>query len=293
MKLIRYGLSGQENPGIIDSNGDIRDLRGEITDISGETLLPSSLDRLRKVDIGSLPRVTGNPRIGACVGRVGKFICIGLNYSDHAAEAGMKVPAEPVIFMKATSAVCGPNDDVVIPRGSQKTDWEVELGVVIGAPAKYVSPENALSHVAGYCVINDVSERAFQLEGTGQWTKGKSADTFGPIGPWLVTADEVADPQNLDMWLEVNGRRFQSGNTRTMVFGVAHLISYLSQYMSLQPGDIISTGTPPGVGMGQRPPIYLSAGDSIVLGIQGLGVQRQTVVADNSQYPAPSKEIRR
>jgi 2-keto-4-pentenoate hydratase/2-oxohepta-3-ene-1,7-dioic acid hydratase in catechol pathway len=293
MKLIRYGLSGQENPGIIDSNGDIRDLRGEITDISGETLLPSSLDRLRKVDIGSLPRVTGNPRIGACVGRVGKFICIGLNYSDHAAEAGMKVPAEPVIFMKATSAVCGPNDDVVIPRGSQKTDWEVELGVVIGAPAKYVSPENALSHVAGYCVINDVSERAFQLEGTGQWTKGKSADTFGPIGPWLVTADEVADPQNLDMWLEVNGRRFQSGNTRTMVFGVAHLISYLSQYMSLQPGDIISTGTPPGVGMGQRPPIYLSAGDSIVLGIQGLGVQRQTVVADNSQYPTPNKEIRR
>ena len=293
MKLIRYGLSGQENPGIIDSNGDIRDLRGEITDISGETLLPSSLDRLRKVDIGSLPRVTGNPRIGACVGRVGKFICIGLNYSDHAAEAGMKVPGEPVIFMKATSAVCGPNDDVVIPRGSQKTDWEVELGVVIGAPAKYVSPENALSHVAGYCVINDVSERAFQLEGTGQWTKGKSADTFGPIGPWLVTADEVADPQNLDMWLEVNGRRFQSGNTRTMVFGVAHLISYLSEYMSLQPGDIISTGTPPGVGMGQRPPIYLSAGESIVLGIQGLGVQRQTVVADNSQYPAPSKEIRR
>jgi 2-keto-4-pentenoate hydratase/2-oxohepta-3-ene-1,7-dioic acid hydratase in catechol pathway len=293
MKLIRYGLSGQENPGIIDSNGDIRDLRGEITDISGETLLPSSLDRLRKVDIGSLPRVTGNPRIGACVGRVGKFICIGLNYSDHAAEAGMKVPAEPVIFMKATSAVCGPNDDVVIPRGSQKTDWEVELGVVIGAPAKYVSPENALSHVAGYCVINDVSERAFQLEGTGQWTKGKSADTFGPIGPWLVTADEVADPQNLDMWLEVNGRRFQSGNTSTMVFGVAHLISYLSQYMSLQPGDIISTGTPPGVGMGQRPPIYLSAGDSIVLGIQGLGVQRQTVVADNSQYLTPNKEIRR
>ena len=293
MKLIRYGLSGQENPGIIDSNGDIRDLRGEITDISGETLLPSSLDRLRKVDIGSLPRVTGNPRIGACVGRVGKFICIGLNYSDHAAEAGMKVPAEPVIFMKATSAVCGPNDDVVIPRGSQKTDWEVELGVVIGAPAKYVSPENALSHVAGYCVINDVSERAFQLEGTGQWTKGKSADTFGPIGPWLVTADEVADPQNLDMWLEVNGRRFQSGNTRTMVFGVAHLISYLSQYMSLQPGDIISTGTPPGVGMGQRPPIYLSAGESIVLGIQGLGVQRQTVVADNSQYLTPNKEIGR
>lgn len=293
MKLIRYGLNGQENPGIIDSNGDIRDLRGEIADISGETLLPSSLDRLRQVDVGSLPRVNGNPRIGACVGRVGKFICIGLNYSDHAAEAGMKIPAEPVIFMKATSAVCGPNDDVVIPRGSQKTDWEVELGVVIGAPAKYVSPENALSHVAGYCVINDVSERAFQLEGTGQWTKGKSADTFGPIGPWLVTADEVADPQNLDMWLEVNGRRFQNGNTHTMVFGVAHLISYLSQYMSLQPGDIISTGTPPGVGMGQRPPIYLNAGDNIVLGIQGLGVQHQTVVAENSQDPTANKEIRR
>jgi 2-keto-4-pentenoate hydratase/2-oxohepta-3-ene-1,7-dioic acid hydratase in catechol pathway len=285
MKLIRYGLIGQEKPGIVDSDGNIRDLSGEIADVSGEDLLQSSLDRLTKVELNSLPRITGSPRIGACVGRVGKFICIGLNYSDHAAEAGMKVPEEPVIFMKATSAVCAPNDDVVIPRGSRKTDWEVELGVVIGSPAKYVSAADALSHVAGYCVINDVSERSFQLEGTGQWTKGKSADTFGPIGPWLVTADEIADPQNLDMWLEVNGQRFQSGNTRTMVFGVAHLISYLSQYMSLQPGDIISTGTPPGVGMGQRPPIYLTAGDSMELGIQGLGVQRQKVVAESTASP--------
>lgn len=291
MKLVRYGLIGQEAPGIIDSNGDIRDLRGEIADIAGDALSPLSLDRLRKLDVSNLPLVTGNPRIGACIGRVGKFICIGLNYSDHAAEAGMKVPEEPVIFMKATSAVCGPNDDVVIPRRSKKTDWEVELGVVIGTPAKYVTPENALSHVAGYCVINDLSERAFQLEGTGQWTKGKSADTFGPIGPWLVTADEAGDPQNLDMWLEVNGRRFQSGNTRTMVFGVAYLISYLSQYMSLQPGDIISTGTPPGVGMGQRPPIYLTAGDNIVLGIQSLGIQRQRVISDNSESLTQSKEV--
>lgn len=295
MKLIRYGPSGNENPGILDDDGGIRDLCGEIADISGETLLPWSLDRLKKLDVNTLPRVSGNPRVGACVGRVGKFICIGLNYSDHAAEAGMKVPEEPVIFMKATSAVCGPNDDVVIPRGSGKTDWEVELGVVIGNTAKYVSPESALSHVAGYCVINDVSERTFQLEGTGQWTKGKSADTFGPIGPWLVTSDEIADPQNLDMWLEVNGRRFQNGNTRTMVFRVAHLVSYLSHYMSLQPGDVISTGTPPGVGMGQRPPIYLAPGDNIVLGIHGLGVQRQNVVADAfeaSLYAAISTEVR-
>jgi 2-keto-4-pentenoate hydratase/2-oxohepta-3-ene-1,7-dioic acid hydratase in catechol pathway len=295
MKLIRYGPSGNENPGILDDDGGIRDLRGEIADISGETLLPWSLDRLKKLDVNTLPRVSGNPRVGACVGRVGKFICIGLNYSDHAAEAGMKVPEEPVIFMKAASAICGPNDDVVIPRGSAKTDWEVELGVIIGSTAKYVSPERALSHVAGYCVINDVSERTFQLEGTGQWTKGKSADTFGPIGPWLVTSDEIADPQNLDMWLEVNGRRFQNGNTRTMVFRVAHLVSYLSHYMSLQPGDVISTGTPPGVGMGQRPPIYLAPGDNIVLGIHGLGVQRQNVVADAfeaSLYAAISTEVR-
>jgi 2-keto-4-pentenoate hydratase/2-oxohepta-3-ene-1,7-dioic acid hydratase in catechol pathway len=295
MKLIRYGPSGDENPGMIDDDGNIRDLREEIADISGDALLPRSLERLKKLDVSTLPRVSGDPRIGACVGRVGKFICIGLNYSDHAAEAGMKVPGEPVVFMKATSAVCGPNDGVVIPRGSSKTDWEVELGVVIGRAAKYVSPESALSHVAGYCVINDISERAFQLEGTGQWTKGKGADTFGPIGPWLVTADEISNPQNLDMWLEVNGRRFQDGNTRTMVFGVAYLVSYLSQYMSLQPGDIISTGTPPGVGMGQRPPIYLAPGDKIVLGIHGLGVQGQSVVADtseNSQHATTSREAR-
>jgi 2-keto-4-pentenoate hydratase/2-oxohepta-3-ene-1,7-dioic acid hydratase in catechol pathway len=299
MKLLRYGPNGHEMPGIIDDNGHIRDLSGEVRDISEEVLLPLSLDRLKRLVVNSLPLVAGEPRIGACVGRVGKFICIGLNYSDHAAEAGMKVPAEPVIFMKATSAICGPNDNIVIPLGSTKTDWEVELGVVIGAPAKHVSEDNALSHVAGYCVINDVSERAFQLEGTGQWTKGKSADTFGPIGPWLVTGDEITDPQNLDMWLEVDGRRFQNGNTRTMVFGVAHLISYLSHYMSLQPGDIISTGTPPGVGMGQLPPIYLSAGNDVQLGIDGLGVQHQSVLAaplvSNQEIPtsgSASTEVR-
>jgi 2-keto-4-pentenoate hydratase/2-oxohepta-3-ene-1,7-dioic acid hydratase in catechol pathway len=286
MKLLRYGPIGRENPGGLDAGGRIRDLSAEVYDLSGEALLPLSLDRLKRLDVTALPLVPGNPRIGACVGHVGKFICIGLNYSDHAFETGMQVPSEPVVFMKATSAVSGPNDDVVMPRGSKKTDWEVELGVVIGAPAKYVSEEDALSHVAGYCVINDVSERAFQLEGTGQWTKGKSADTFGPIGPWLVTPEEIGDPQRLNMWLEVDGRRFQNGNTRTMVFGVAHLISYLSRYMSLQPGDIISTGTPPGVGMGQRPPIYLSAGNEIRLGIEGLGTQRQSVVADPLDAPS-------
>jgi 2-keto-4-pentenoate hydratase/2-oxohepta-3-ene-1,7-dioic acid hydratase in catechol pathway len=280
MKLLRYGAAGQEKPGILDAEGRVRDLSAEIVDVSGDALLPGSLERLRGLDVNRLPLVSGNPRLGACVGRVGKFICIGLNYSDHAAETGMKVPEEPVIFMKATSAICGPNDDVVIPRGSNKTDWEVELGVVIGATAKYVSPEAALSHVAGYCVINDVSERAFQIEGTGQWTKGKSADTFGPIGPWLVTADEIPDPQALRLWLEVDGHRYQDGNSKTMVFGVAHLVSYLSRFMSLQPGDIISTGTPPGVGMGQRPQIYLKAGNKIRLGIDGLGEQQQTVVAE-------------
>lgn len=279
MKLLRYGKPGEEErPGIMDSNGDIRDLSAVLPDLSGKFLLPGSLDRLRAIDASTLPLVNGSPRIGPCVASVGKFVCIGLNYSDHAAESGMAVPVEPVVFMKATSAICGPNDDVVIPLGSEKMDWEVELGVVIGREAKYVAEKNALSHVAGYCVVNDLSERAFQLEGTGQWVKGKSADTFGPIGPWLVTADEISDPQNLEMWLEVDGRRYQHGTTRTMVFGVAHLISYLSCYMSLQPGDIISTGTPPGVGLGQKPPVYLRPGNIMTLGIAGLGQQKQRVV---------------
>jgi 2,4-diketo-3-deoxy-L-fuconate hydrolase len=237
---------------------------------------------LKNIELVELPIAQSDPRLGPCVGRVGKFICIGLNYSDHAAEAGMKVPNEPVIFMKATSAICGPNDDVVIPRGGAKVDWEVELGVVVGTPAKYVSEADAMSYVAGYCVINDLSERAFQLEGTGQWVKGKSADTFGPIGPWLVTADEVPDPQDLKMWLDVDGHRYQNGSTRTMIFGVRQLVSYLSRFMSLQPGDIISTGTPPGVGMGQRPPVYLRAGNRIRLGIVGLGEQSQRVVAESA-----------
>ncbi len=244
-------------------------------------MLPDSIEKLRHADLSSLPRVDGKPRLGPCVGGVGKFICIGLNYSDHAAESGMAVPAEPVVFMKATSAICGPDDDVIIPRGAKKADWEVELGVVIGKPAKYVSQADALSHVAGYCVVNDLSERAFQLEGTGQWVKGKSADTFGPIGPWLVTSDEVPDPQNLDMWLEIDGHRYQNGSTKTMVFPVAHLISYLSRFMSLRTGDIISTGTPPGVGHGQKPPVYLRPGNRIELGVSGLGQQEQKVIADS------------
>jgi 2,4-diketo-3-deoxy-L-fuconate hydrolase len=279
MKLLRYGEPGQERPGIIDTDGAIRDLSEVLPDVSGKLLSSDSLDRLRRLDPTSLPLVSGTPRLGPCVGDVGKFVCIGLNYSDHAAESGMAVPAEPVLFMKATSAICGPNDDVIIPRGETKSDWEVELGVVIGKEAKYLSQEDALSYVAGYCVVNDLSERAFQLEGTGQWVKGKSADTFGPIGPWLVTADEVPDPQNLDMWLEVDGHRYQSGNTRTMVFGVAYLVSYLSRFMSLQPGDIISTGTPPGVGLGQKPPVYLRPGNTINLGVERLGQQRQRVIA--------------
>ena len=280
MKLLRYGSQGQEKPGILGADGEIRDLSGIIPDLAGESLLPASIEKVRNTDISRLPRVAGRPRIGPCVGGVGKFICIGLNYSDHAAESGMAVPVEPVVFMKATSSICGPDDTVVIPRGSKKTDWEVELGVVIGIPAKYVEEADALSHVAGYCVINDLSERAFQLEGTGQWVKGKSADTFGPIGPWLVTPDEVPDPQNLEMWLEVDGHRYQNGSTKTMVFGVAHLISYLSRFMSLRSGDIISTGTPPGVGFGQKPPVYLRPGNRIQLGIRGLGQQNQDVAAD-------------
>ncbi len=280
MKLLRYGPQGQEKPGILAGDGEIRDLSGIIPDLAGESLLPAFIEKVRNTDIARLPKVAGRPRIGPCVGGVGKFICIGLNYSDHAAESGMAVPVEPVVFMKATSSICGPDDTVVIPRGSKKTDWEVELGVVIGKLAKYVEESDSLSHVAGYCVINDLSERAFQLEGTGQWVKGKSADTFGPIGPWLVTPDEVPDPQNLEMWLEVDGHRYQNGSTKTMVFGVAHLISYLSRFMSLRSGDIVSTGTPPGVGFGQKPPVYLRPGNRIQLGIRGLGQQNQSVAAD-------------
>jgi 2-keto-4-pentenoate hydratase/2-oxohepta-3-ene-1,7-dioic acid hydratase in catechol pathway len=279
MKLLRYGAPGAEKPGLLDSTGAIRDLSGTVPDISGETLLPESLARLRKIDAASLPQVSGTPRIGPCVGRVGKFICIGLNYSDHAAESGMAVPKEPIVFMKATSSIVGPNDSLEIPRGSTKTDWEVELGVVIGKTAKYVTAEQALSHVAGYCVVHDVSERTFQLEGTGQWTKGKSADTFGPIGPWLVTADDVSDCGDLKLWLEVDGQRYQDGSTKTLIFDVPFLVSYLSNFMSLQPGDIISTGTPPGVGHGKKPPVYLRAGNVVRLGVEGLGEQQQTVVS--------------
>ncbi|MGF1563026.1 MAG: fumarylacetoacetate hydrolase family protein [Geminicoccaceae bacterium] len=281
MKLLRYGPPGQEKPGVLDDDGRIRDLSGQITDLSGDALLPDTLARLAGLSPDSLPIVPAeNVRVGACVGHVGKFMCIGLNYSDHAAETGQKLPDEPILFMKASSAVCGPNDDVVIPRGSEKTDWEVELGVVIGKPAKYVDEAAALDHVAGYCVINDVSERAFQAERGGQWTKGKSCDTFGPIGPWLVTPDEVADPQDLRMWCDVDGHRYQDGTSATMVFGVAHLISYLSQFFTLHPGDVISTGTPPGVGLGLKPPRFLKVGNVIELGIEGLGSQRQVCVAD-------------
>jgi 2-keto-4-pentenoate hydratase/2-oxohepta-3-ene-1,7-dioic acid hydratase in catechol pathway len=278
MKLLRYGPAGKEKPGLLDANGRIRDLSGLIPDLRDDTLLPESIDRLRRLDPNKLPVVDGAHRIGPCVAGVGKFVCVGLNYSDHAAESGVAVPVEPIIFMKATSSIMGPDDDVVIPKGSQKTDWEVELGVVIGAPAKYVTEANAMSHVAGYCLVNDLSERAFQLEGTGQWVKGKSADTFGPIGPWLVTPDEVRDWHDLEMWLEVDGHRYQHGSTRAMVFGVPYLVSYLSRFMSLQPGDIISTGTPPGVGLGQKPPVYLRPGNRIRLGIQGLGEQNQSVI---------------
>jgi 2-keto-4-pentenoate hydratase/2-oxohepta-3-ene-1,7-dioic acid hydratase in catechol pathway len=276
MKLLRYGPVGQEKPGLLDATGTLRDLSTVVPDISGSSLSPAGLDKLKSLDPQALKAVPGNPRIGPCVGHVGKFICIGLNYSDHAAETGATVPPEPIIFMKATSAITGPNDDVIIPMNSQKTDWEVELGVVIGSVARYVSEADAMKHVAGYCLINDVSERAFQTERHGQWTKGKSCDSFGPIGPWLVTADEVPDPQDMAMFCDVNGKRFQNGSTKTMVYGVRYLISYLSQFMSLQPGDIISTGTPPGVGMGQKPPLYLKDGDKIHLGIAGLGEQHQT-----------------
>ncbi|MGA7289875.1 MAG: fumarylacetoacetate hydrolase family protein [Terriglobales bacterium] len=280
MKLLRYGLPGLEKPGLLADDGQICDLSRLVPDLAGDSLLPDSIEKLRPTDVSRLPKVTGRPRLGPCASGVGKFVCIGLNYSDHAKEAGMPIPAEPVIFMKATSCICGPDDDVVIPRGSTKMDWEVELGVVIGQPGKYIEEANALSHVAGYCVVNDVSERAFQIDGTGQWVKGKSADTFGPIGPWLVTPDEVPDPQNLAMWLEVDDHRYQNGSTKTMIFGVASLISYVSRFMSLQTGDIISTGTPPGVGFGLKPPVYLRAGNRMKLSIHGLGQQNQKVVAE-------------
>ncbi len=278
MKLLRYGPRGAEKPGVLDAAGKVRDLSGIVGDISGEVL--TRLGDLKHLDVAGLPLVESNPRLGACVGGTGKFVCIGLNYSDHAAETGAKVPPEPIIFMKATSAICGPHDPILIPRGSVKTDWEVELGVVIGKAAKYVTEAEALDHVAGYCVINDVSERAFQTERSGQWTKGKSCDNFGQTGPWLVTPDEVADPQDLKMWLTVNGKAMQDGSTRTMVYGVAHLVSYLSQFFTLHPGDIISTGTPPGVGLGMKPPTFLKAGDVVELGIEGLGSQRQVCVQD-------------
>ena len=281
MKLLRFGSPVKEKPGLLDDSGTIRDLSGLVGDISAETLLPENLEKLRNTATSSLPEVNDEPRLGPCVGKIGKFICIGLNYSDHAEETGGTVPPEPIIFAKFNSAICGPNDDVVIPRNSTKTDWEVELGVVIGKPAKYVDQENALDHVAGYCVINDVSEREFQIKRSGQWVKGKSCDTFGPTGPWLVTPDEVSDPQDLDLWLEVDGKRYQDGNTKTMVFGVEYLIHYLSQFFSLNTGDVISTGTPPGVGMGQKPePIYLRPGQTMRLGIENLGIQTQHVVAE-------------
>ena len=284
MKLMRYGAKGAEKPALIDSNGAVRDLSGVLPDITGATLSKDNLATLAAVDIASLPVVENPGRIAPPWKGVGKFLCVGLNYADHAAESGMAVPAEPVLFMKATSAVIGANDAVVLPQDSKKSDWEVELGVVIGTTARYVSEADALSHVAGYCVVNDLSEREYQLERGGQWDKGKGCDTFGPIGPWLVTADEVADPQNLGLWLEVNGKRVQDGNTKTMVFGVANLVSYISRFMTLYPGDIISTGTPPGVGMGQKPAaVYLKPGDTMRLGITGLGDQQQTVHAWNPE----------
>lgn len=281
MKLLRYGAIGAEKPGLLDDSGTLRDLSGLVADITGESLGDATLEMLRGVDPGTLPEVTGTPRIGACVGNIGKFLCIGLNYSDHAAESGMAIPEHPILFFKASSAVVGPNDDVSMPRGSTATDWEVELGVVIGSTCKYVSEDAALAHVAGYCVINDVSERNFQMHLSGQWTKGKSCDTFGPTGPWLVTRDEVPDVQNLSMSLDVNGTRMQTGSTQTMIFSVAKIVSHLSQLMTLHPGDVISTGTPPGVGMGMKPaPVYLKKGDVMELTIEGLGHQRQTVTED-------------
>ena len=278
MKFLRYGEVGAEKPGMLDDQGDIRDLSTIVSDISPAIIEAGELDGLKSVDPTSLPQVGGNPRVGPCVGQIGKFVCIGLNYSDHAKETGMPIPTEPIVFMKTTSSISGPDDDIELIRGSVKTDWEVELGVVVGSHTKYVSEEDALDHVAGYCIVNDVSERQWQLEQGGQWIKGKSGDTYGPIGPWFVTRDEVPDPQILDLWLEVNDKRHQHGNTRTMIFPVSKIVSYLSQCMSLQPGDVIATGTPPGVGQGMKPPIYLKAGDRVRLSVEGLGTQQQTVV---------------
>jgi 2,4-diketo-3-deoxy-L-fuconate hydrolase len=282
MKLLRFGPRGQEKPGVLDLQGRVRDLSAVIDDIAGEALLPNQLLMLQKLDLQSLPLVLGTPqkdlRLGPCVGRIGKFVCIGLNYSDHAVESGMPVPLEPVVFSKWTSAINGPDDAVQIPRGSVKTDWEVELGVVIGMGGRYIEEADAMAHVAGYCVINDISEREFQLERSGTWDKGKGCDTFGPLGPWLVTPDEVSDPYALRLWLAVDGKQYQKGTTATMVFKLPFLVSYLSRFMSLQSGDVISTGTPPGVGMGQKPPVYLKAGQTMHLGIDGLGEQTQLAV---------------
>jgi 5-carboxymethyl-2-hydroxymuconate isomerase len=278
MKLVRYGAVGQEKPGMLDRSGRLRDLSAHVKDITGETVSPAGLAKLAAIDAASLPLVEGSPRLGSPVTGISKFAAIGLNYADHAAESGLPVPAEPIVFLKANTSLCGPNDNVEKPRGSTKLDWEVELAIIIGTRAKYVSEANALKHVAGYAVCNDVSERFFQIERLGQWTKGKSHDTFGPLGPWLVTADEIPDPQKLGMWLDVNGQRRQTGSTSTMIFGVAKIVSYLSELMTLEPGDVITTGTPPGVGMGMKPPQYLKAGDVVALGIDGLGEQRQQVV---------------
>ncbi|HJU16200.1 MAG TPA: fumarylacetoacetate hydrolase family protein [Stellaceae bacterium] len=279
MKLLRWGPPGQEKPGLLDRDGRIRDLSGTVRDIDGETLGIAALDRLRRLDPASLPAAPGNPRLGPCVGHVAKFIAIGLNYKDHAQETGSPIPKEPIIFMKATSCISGPNDDVMIPKGSEKTDWEVELGIVIGTAARYVNVHEARRYVAGYCIVNDVSEREFQIERGGQWTKGKSADTFGPIGPYVVTADELADPEKLALWTEVNGRRMQNGTTANLIFGVDHLVSYVSHFMTLVPGDVIATGTPAGVGLGQKPPQFLKPGDRVRLSVEGLGEQNQRVVA--------------
>jgi|TARA_B110000483_G_scaffold90869_1_gene112225 2-keto-4-pentenoate hydratase/2-oxohepta-3-ene-1,7-dioic acid hydratase in catechol pathway len=278
MKLLRYGEMGKEKPGILDNNGKIRDLSSHISDINGDTISKESLNQIASIDISSLPLIPEDTRLGSCVGNAGKFLCIGLNYSDHAAESGLPVPSEPILFSKATSAIVGPNDNVEIPRNSSETDWEVELGIIIGKKAKYIDEANAQDYIAGYCVINDVSERAFQIKREGQWTKGKSCDTFGPTGPYLVTKDEISDVQNLTMFLDVNGKRMQDGSTNTMIFSVNHIVYYLSQFMSLHPGDIIATGTPPGVGMGMKPSLYLKSGDVMKLGIEGLGEQSQTCI---------------